>query len=210
MARRASKARWVKSRWKPHVIPSPVRRYIASGGTSCAQFKPRPQSRKALASSPANGIITASRLTILPPKLIVSGTADAGSSYDAESITAGAASNFFISVSLAGCSVLRNSLHFRIKLTGLGQQLVLAQVLLVQDDRANDAIGQLLVMAPQLGEQLVHGAAGAGAAAEHQNFFGAVQRFGDCFVKAFTFGLALAVGLVLNVVQVAAETIWII
>jgi hypothetical protein len=53
-----------------------------------------------------------------------------------------------------------------------GQQLVLAQVLRVDHERADNPAGHVRVVSPERGHQLVHGAARAGAAAEQQDLPG--------------------------------------
>jgi hypothetical protein len=62
----------------------------------------------------------------------------------------------------------------------------------------------------EFGEKLVHGAAGAGAAAEDQNAAGVLQGGGDVVVKASAFGAALAVGVVLHVMEVAAFVVRVV
>src|SRR5437868_3218770 len=91
-----------------------------------------------------------------------------------------------------------------IKAPGLRQQLVLAEMRLVDDDAADDAVSQRLVIVLERREQLLHRAAGPGAAAEQENLLGAIQRFGNRFIEALDLRLALAVGIILHVMQMPA------
>ena len=83
-------------------------------------------------------------------------------------------------------------------------------MLFINDDRPDNAPGEIGVIAIQLRKQVFHGAAGAGATSKQENLLSVVQRFCDGLVKAFLFRLALAVRFVLDVMQVPARTVRIV
>ena len=83
-------------------------------------------------------------------------------------------------------------------------------MMLIDLDRSDNPLGQLMVILLEVQDQLLHRAAGACARSKDQDFLGAVQGSGDGLVKAFLFRLALAVGVVLLVMQLSAKTLRII
>ena len=75
----------------------------------------------------------------------------------------------------------------------------------------DDACGEVMVVVPEVEAELLHGGAGAGAAAEEEDLGGAFEGFGDGFVETFEFRLSLAAGIVLIVVvKCAAEAVGIV
>lgn len=58
IVRGVSKERWVNNRWKPTVIPRPVRLYMISSRPRSVQWNPRPHSKNAAAITPSKGMIT--------------------------------------------------------------------------------------------------------------------------------------------------------
>lgn len=77
-----------------------------------------------------------------------------------------------------------------IKIPRFGEQLVFGEMMLVHGYRADNALGEVVVMALEIEEELLHGAAGTGAGAEEQNFPRALQGLGNSFVEALALRLA--------------------
>ncbi len=80
----------------------------------------------------------------------------------------------------------------------------------VHGERTDDSFRQVMVIVVEIEEELVHGAAGTGGGAEDEDFVGTLEGFGDGFVEALEFRLSFAVGVVLVVVEGAAEAVGII
>jgi hypothetical protein len=97
-----------------------------------------------------------------------------------------------------------------VEVAGLGEELVVGGVVGVDGEGPDDACGEVVVVVAEVEAELLHGGAGAGAAAEEEDLGRAFESFGDGLVEAFEFGLSMAVGVVLVVVERAAEAVGIV
>ena len=83
-------------------------------------------------------------------------------------------------------------------------------MVLVHGLGADDPLGEVVMVGLEIEEKVFHGAAGAGGGAEEDDFIRAGQGLGDGFVEALELRLALAIGIVLVVMQGTAEAVGIV
>src|SRR6185437_1288145 len=105
------------------------------------------------------------------------------------------------SVSSSGLSIrsplIRKSTWLRmpggVERPRFGQQLVLAHMLLVHDERADNPLGEVGPVLSEFGHQVIHRAAGASRTAQQEDRFCTFKRAGNRIVEVFGFRLALPI-----------------
>ena len=80
----------------------------------------------------------------------------------------------------------------------------------IDRDRADYALGQLVMVALKIKDELRHGAAGAGAGSKNQDLIGTLKCFGDRLIEGLEFRLSLTVRFILVVVQRATKAVGVI